>query len=312
MTDQRYAISMEDVYVRYPKPEGGAKTVLNDIDLRVSAGELITVVGHSGCGKSTLLKLILGSERATAGKVQINGLPVRGPDRHRGIVYQKYSLLPHLTVLENIAFGLDLEGFNLTTHMLRKFTSSIAIDNGLKRRVRKFREEAQEYLKRIDLAGEGSKYPDQLSGGMQQRVAIARAMIMRSEVLLMDEPFGALDEATRESMQLFLLEQWASTKMTIFFVTHSLEEALFLGTRIIVLSSDYKTDIPSEGSKIVIDKAVPESHNPKFKYTPQFTAMMEQIRKRTARSQDPLHISQFDLSHPDAFRTVTTEEWRHV
>jgi NitT/TauT family transport system ATP-binding protein len=182
----------------------GAKAVLDDIDLSVSSGELCTLVGPSGCGKSTLLRLILGQERPTRGEIRIEGKPVGFPNPERGIVYQKYSLFPHLTVLENVMLGKKL---------------SVGL---LERRYRldEFREEAKYYLGKIKLAGHLDKYPHELSGGMQQRVALAQSLIMKPKLLLMDEPFGALDPGTREDMQIFLLNLWEEFKMTIFFVTH--------------------------------------------------------------------------------------------
>ena len=154
----------------------------------------------------------------------------------------------------------------------------------------------------MQLAGAAEKYPHELSGGMRQRVAIAQAAIMKPEILLMDEPFGALDDATRQEMQSFLLELWEESRMTIFFVTHDLEEALFLGTRIVVLSQYYVAADGVEGAKIVTDKEVPGGH-PKphdFKYTPEFNDLLAQVRRDGLDPEVRQTIDEFDLSHRDA------------
>ncbi|MDP3696542.1 MAG: ABC transporter ATP-binding protein [Candidatus Taylorbacteria bacterium] len=296
-------ILIDDVYKEYPNPNGGIKQVLNDVDLKVSAGEFITVVGPTGCGKSTLLRLILGQERPTSGRVFIDGKEVDGPNRDKGVVYQRYSLFSHRTVLENITFGLELEGFNLFSRTLGRFM--------FQKHLNDYKNIALEYLKRIGLEpNDANKYPHQLSGGMRQRVAIAQAMIMNPKVLLMDEPFGALDDSTRRSMQSFIIEKWKENKQTILFVTHDLEEAIFLGTRIIVLSQHYSADSPSTGAKIVLDKAIPFSQSHDFKHTPEFNALEQQVRRDGLDPSYRQHIRDFDLSHPDSFRTVSQEEWR--
>lgn len=305
---RKYQIIVEDVCMEYPNPGGGIKKVLNDIDLRVSSEEFVTVVGPTGCGKSTLFRLILGEEKPVQGKVLIEGKPVKAPDRNKGVVYQRYSLFPHKTVLDNITFGLEFEGFNLFSQLVGDFPLARRF---YQNKLGEYREKALEYLKRIGLEpADASKYPDQLSGGMRQRVAIAQAMIMQPKVLLMDEPFGALDDATRRTMQSLIIEKWEENKQTILFVTHDLEEALFLGTRIIVLSQYYSTDSPSMGAKIVLDKAVPLSQSHDFKLTPEFATLEQQIRLDGLDPNHRQHVKDFDLSHPDSFRTVTTKEWR--
>lgn len=300
---RKHQILVEDVYMEYPDSSGEPKKVLNDIDLRVSPGEFVTIVGPTGCGKSTLFRLILGEERPTRGRVLVSGTEVIGPDRNKGIVYQKYSLLPNRTVLGNITLGLEFEGLNLVSSTVGRslYMYRLATYKGL----------AMEYLKRIGLEPtDASKYPYQLSGGMRQRVAIAQAMIMNPKVLLMDEPFGALDDATRRTMQLFIIEKWRENKQTILFVTHDLEEAIFLGTRIIVLSQFYSADSISKGAKIVLDKAIPFSQSHDFKHTPEFNALEQQVRRDGLDPNYRQHLKNFDLSHPDSFRTVTPEEWR--
>lgn len=194
------------------------KPVLDDISFLVedipNQGELVTVVGQSGCGKSTLCKLIAGLQPhhpATKGEVLAFGEKVEGPSSDRGVVDQKYSLLPHLTVLGNITFGLKLKG------VPRKERKASAI----------------EWIQKVELDGTADKYPFELSGGMQQRVAIAASLILQPRVILMDEPFGALDPKIRIQMQTLLINLWNEQKSTVFFVTHSAEEAVYLGDRVL-------------------------------------------------------------------------------
>ncbi len=291
-----YLLVLEDVHKRYPMKGGGEKTVLNDVDLRVRKGDFISVVGPSGCGKSTLLRLILGSERPSSGRVLVGGRPVDGPSRERGIVFQRYSLFPHLTVRDNIVFGLDLEEFSIPGRFFGYLR--------YRKKKRHYAERAQEYLERMQLGEAGDKYPHELSGGMRQRVAIAQAAIMEPEILMMDEPFGALDDSTRQEMQVFLLELWERSRMTVFFVTHDLEEALFLGTRILVLSQYYLSDDGVGGAKIVTDKEVPGGH-PKphdFKYSEVFNELLEQIRRDGLNPESRQQVEDFDLSHRDAWK----------
>ncbi len=301
-SENDYLLVIEDVYKRYPSRDPGAKagtevTILNDVDLRVRQGEFISVVGPSGCGKSTLLRMVLGSEQPSSGSVLIDGKPVGSPGRERGIVFQRYSLFPHMTVRDNIVFGLDLEEFSIPGRLFRYAH--------YRKRKREYRERAQAYLDRMQLAEAGDKFPHELSGGMRQRVAIAQAAIMHPQILMMDEPFGALDDSTRQEMQVFLLELWEKSDMTIFFVTHDLEEALFLGTRILVLSQYYVAGEGVQGAKIVADKEVPGGH-PKphdFKYTPEFNQLLEQVRRDGLDPESKQHVDDFDLSHRDAWST---------
>lgn len=195
----------------------GDKVVLSDVNFVVAdipnKGELIAVIGQSGCGKSTILRILAGLEPQfpqTSGTVVVFGKPVTGPGIDRGVVDQKYSLLPHLTVLDNVAFGLRLQG--------QKKSDRLA--------------QAREWIKKVHLEGNEHKYPHELSGGMQQRVAIAATLILKPKIILMDEPFGALDPKTRLSMQELLLDLWREEESTVFIVTHSMEEAVYLGDRI--------------------------------------------------------------------------------
>jgi NitT/TauT family transport system ATP-binding protein len=199
-----------------------ARVAIQDISFVIedlpNIGELITIVGPSGCGKSTLLRSIAGLKPhfpPTKGEVLVFGKPVQEPGSDRGLVDQKYSLLPHLNVLENIAFGLKLRG----------------IARGERR------DRGREWVKKVGLEGSEDKFPSELSGGMQQRVALAATLILGPRILLMDEPFGALDPGIRLRMQELLLGLWREKEDTVFLVTHSVEEAIYLGDRVFVMAA---------------------------------------------------------------------------
>lgn len=195
--------------------QGKPLTVLQDIDLKLYPEEFACLVGASGCGKSTLLNIIAGLVSPSTGQVFVDGQIVRGPGSDRGMVFQGYTLYPWLTVSQNIAFGLQL----------RKMPRA------------EQRERVNYYLNVVGLSNFANAYPKQLSGGMKQRVAIARALANEPEVLLMDEPFGALDAQTKEQMQQFLLELWEQTHTTVLMITHDVEEAIFLSQRVCVMST---------------------------------------------------------------------------
>jgi len=297
-----YLISLQGVEASYPKnSNGGAgrNVILNNVRLNIRAGEFLSLVGPTGCGKSTVLRLILGSQFPTRGRVLVEGQAVTGVNRERGIVFQKYSLFPHLTVLENIAFGPLLE----RTSLLQRVLHSPAY-----RRIRRqFLEAAREYLERIGLhPGDGEKYPYELSGGMQQRVAIAQTLMMQPKILLMDEPFGALDHNTRLAMQMLILEQWEDYRMTIIFVTHDLEEACYLGTRVIGLSQYWSNDEgqPGVGAVIVTDLRTPGGH-PKptaIRLTAEFSAVLERVRRDALDPENRQRLQHFNLTHQDALK----------
>jgi NitT/TauT family transport system ATP-binding protein len=299
--EENHLIEVERASVRYPLRDGSTKLVLNDVSLNVRGGEFLTLVGPTGCGKSTLLRLVLGAERPTAGQVRFAGSEIEGVGRERGIVFQKYSLFPHISVVDNIAIGLLLRETSLSRRLVPLFWPAFF---RTRRRCRKI---ARGLVDRMGLVqADCDKYPHELSGGMRQRVAIAQALVMEPRLLLMDEPFGALDHTTRESMQLFVLEKWKETDMTIVFVTHDLEEACYLGSRIVGLSQYWTGDdgSPGEGAKIVIDKRTPgKDLNPtSIKYTQDFNGFLERVRCEVL---DPAHkrkLSQFDLDHQDAVR----------
>ena len=238
-------IRLDQIRVIYALKNGMRKTVLDGIDLDIRAGEFISVIGQTGCGKSTLLRLVLGSEMPTEGRVLVEGREVLRPDRDRGYVPQKYSLFPDKTVIDNITFGLEVEEFNLATRFTPRYY----------RRRRDFRAEAVRQLARMGLhETDATKYPDQLSGGMQQRVAIAQALVMKPKILLMDEAFSALDPGTRAGMQKLIREVWKETGTTVLFVTHNIAEAVRLATRVIVLSKEPA----AEGSRVALDLSTAE------------------------------------------------------
>ncbi len=204
-----------------------AFTALKDLSFIVADkpdhGEMIAILGPSGCGKSTLLNLIAGFAShlpTTEGEVLVRGEPVTGPGWDRGMIFQKYSSFPHLTVLKNVAFGIDMNRERLG--LSRADVTTLA----------------HNWIKRVGLAGHEHKYPKQLSGGQQQRVAIARTLAVRPSILLMDEPFSALDEPTRIDMQRLLVQLWQDVEATVFIVTHSIQEAVFLGDRIWIMGTN--------------------------------------------------------------------------
>ncbi|NUT90708.1 MAG: ABC transporter ATP-binding protein [Saccharothrix sp.] len=208
-------ISFRGVTKRFQVKGSGEFTALSDIDLDVDRGEFVVLVGPSGCGKSTLLDLLGGLTEPSAGEILLDGRPITGPGLDRGIVFQQYALLPWRTAQGNVEFGLEAVG--------------------VPRRQRAAR--AREFLDLVGLSGFEDRHPHQLSGGMRQRVAIARSLAYDPEVLLMDEPFAALDAQTRESLQDELLRIWRRTGKTVVFITHGIDEAVYLGQRVAVLTS---------------------------------------------------------------------------
>ncbi|WDI43775.1 ABC transporter ATP-binding protein [Bremerella sp. P1] len=235
----------------------GPKKVLNHVNLRVGAGQVVALVGPSGCGKSTLLRAILGTHPSTEGRVEVGGELVDRPTRDVGIVYQHYSLYEFLTARQNVAFGLMLDQ---TSTPYRWFNYL----NWRKLRQQHL-QQADEFLEKVNLLPARDQYPSQMSGGMRQRVAIAQALIMQPSVLLLDEPFGALDEATREELQLMLLQLYEENvrarqenrvpPYTVIIVTHELNEALFVSDRVVGLSQ-YHAD-GENGATIVYDRPAP-------------------------------------------------------
>ncbi|MBD1589080.1 ABC transporter ATP-binding protein [Pseudomonas typographi] len=210
-------IDVHNLWQRY-----GEHTVLERVNLSVAEGEFCVLVGASGCGKSTFLRLLLGQERPSQGHIMLGGQPLPGePDPGRGVVFQRYSVFPHLNVLDNVTLGLELQASHWWGRLL-----------GAARR--RAADQAAALLERVGLGQALAKYPSQLSGGMQQRLAIAQALVMKPRVLLLDEPFGALDPGTRKDMHVLLLELWREHPLTVFMVTHDLNEGFSLATRLLV------------------------------------------------------------------------------
>lgn len=239
-------IRLEDLCVEYEINGHPPKKVLDRLNLTISEGQFVAVCGQTGCGKSTMLRIVLGAERPKSGRVLIEGRELPRPDRHRGYVPQKYSLFPDKTVLDNITFGPEMEEFGLAGRLTPRFFRKRA----------ELRRTAYGYLRQMGLQeSDARKYPDQLSGGMQQRVAIAQALIMRPKILLMDEAFSALDPATRGDMQKLVRRLWRETGTTILFVTHNIAEAVYLGTRVVVLGKES----PEASARVVLDLDIPEA-----------------------------------------------------
>ncbi|SRR6266571_3615469 len=203
---------IENLNKRYFTPASEV-VALKDIDLTIGAGEFVAIVGASGCGKSTLLRIIAGLENGFQGSIRLGYAPVAGPGLDRGMVFQEHRLIPWLTVEKNVAFGLN------------------GRENGEKERI------VREHLELVGLAGFARAYPHQLSGGMAQRVAIARALVNQPKLLLLDEPFGALDALTKIQMQQEILRIWEVERTTMVLVTHDIDEAIYLGDRVVVMSN---------------------------------------------------------------------------
>jgi NitT/TauT family transport system ATP-binding protein len=209
-------LRLENVTKRFPiRGQKSSFTAVEDISIDLAAGEFLVLVGPSGCGKSTLLDLLGGLSTPSSGRILLDGNPITGPGLDRGIVFQQYALLPWRTARKNIEFGLEAKGLPTAVR----------------------RERAEHYLELVGLQSFADRFPHELSGGMKQRVAIARSLAFDPEVLLMDEPFAALDAQTRESLQDELLRIWKATGKTILFITHGIDEAIYLGQRVAVLTS---------------------------------------------------------------------------
>lgn len=258
--------------------------VLHDINLKIVRGEIVALVGFSGCGKSTLLRAMLGTHPPNGGEILMNGIPVTKPDRDRGIIYQRYSLFPFMTAQENVAFGLMLEQAPLPFRTLTFWKW---------RPLRRAHlQQAAEMLDRFKLADALHLYPSQMSGGMCQRVAIAQALIMKPQLLLLDEPFGALDETSREEQQEMLLELYEENLQakargekpayTMIIVTHELNEAIYVSDRVVALSRHWHwegTHGPDHpGATVVYDAASPASpRDPANRYD-DFLKQKQEIR----------------------------------
>ena len=241
---------------------GVAPTVaLQATDLEVEENDFITILGPSGCGKSTLLRIVAGLDKQTSGEALLDNQRIDGPGAGRGMVFQSYTLFPWLTVLDNVCFGLRERNLPRAQQL----------------------EIANAFIKKVGLRGFENHFPKQLSGGMQQRTALARALANNPRMLLMDEPFGALDHQTRELMQELLLGIWEAEKKTVLFVTHDIDEAVFMGSRVVVMSA--------RPGRIKLNREVPIPHPRHYlvKTTPVFSELkaelMEQVRVEVIASQ---------------------------
>lgn len=204
----------------------GDNVILEQINNSVEEGEFITIVGASGCGKTTFLNMLLGTEAATRGQILLEGKPIAAePSDERGIVFQRYSVFPHLTVLQNVVLGAEFKKSPLLSRVFGK-------------EKKRLQQEAEEMLEAVGLSHALNQYPHELSGGMQQRLALAQALIKKPRILLLDEPFGALDPGIRKDMHQLVLSLWRKHKLTIFMITHDIEEGFYLGTRLWVFDKD--------------------------------------------------------------------------
>lgn len=265
-------IKIDNVKKIYKGQSGKETVALNGVNLEIKQNEFVCVVGPSGCGKTTLLNIIAGLERADEGKVYLDGEEVLGPGNDRGVIFQQYALFPWLTVRKNIEFGL-------TYVRIRDTKTAVNKETGKEETVEYYRpytkeemhEISDKYMKMVDLTEFANSYPKELSGGMKQRVAIARGYAVAPEVLLMDEPFGALDAQTRAQLQEDLLKTWQQERKTCFFITHDVEEAVLLATRVVIMSSR-----PGRVKEIV-DIDLPYPRNQATKLLPEFNEIKNKI-----------------------------------
>ena len=241
-------LTVRGVERRFDGRQGGT-LALQATDLDVAENDFVTILGPSGCGKSTLLRIVAGLDHPTAGEVRLDGRPISGPGADRGMVFQSYTLFPWLDVLDNVCFGLR--------------------ERGLPRPRQE--EIARGFIAQVGLSGFEHHYPKQLSGGMQQRTALARALANGPRILLMDEPFGALDHQTRELMQELLLSIWEAERKTVLFVTHDIDEAVFMASRTVVMSA--------RPGRIKLDRPVelPHPRHYAMKTTPAFSALKAEL-----------------------------------
>jgi NitT/TauT family transport system ATP-binding protein len=242
---------MATVTVKHLWKEYGSQVVLENLDFTVADHEFVTIVGASGCGKTTFLKMLLGIEQPTRGQLLIDGKPIPPePNYDRGIVFQRYSLFPHLNVLDNLLLGLQLQGSPVLGHLFGAARKQ-AVDK------------ANDLLNAIGLYSARKKYPSQLSGGMQQRLSIAQSVICEPKILLLDEPFGALDPGITNDMHELIVDLWRTHRMTIFMITHDVQESFKLGTRLLVFDKlRHDPQVPDAyGAGITYDIPLKLQHN---------------------------------------------------
>jgi NitT/TauT family transport system ATP-binding protein len=262
-----------------PRGGGAAVTALKDISFRTHRREFLCIIGPSGCGKSTLARILAGLEPHSAGEALLDGQPIRGPGRDRGMVFQGYTLFPWLSVRRNVMFGLEVNGMSASDA----------------------RREADLWLELVGLERFADAWPHELSGGMKQRVAIARALVNQPRILLMDEPFGALDAQTRARMQSHLLEIWRNVDITIVFITHDLDEAIFLADRILVLK-------PHPGEVLeLIEVPVPRPRRADQLNAPEFLATRARL-EALIHPPAPAADEQEQLVKPHMIRFVNVSD----
>ncbi len=250
MKKRPVTLNVKGLNKEFNTPQGKV-TALKNINFETYKREFVCVIGPSGCGKSTLIRILAGLESPSSGSVLLDGKEVHGPGPDRGMVFQGYTLFPWLTVKKNVMFGLEMSGHGNTSS----------------------EEEALQWIDLVGLSKFANSYPHQLSGGMKQRVAIARALANRPRILLMDEPFGALDAQTRAKMQNYLMEIWQNIDVTILFITHDLDEAIYLADRILVLKAH-----PGEVQE-VIEVPVPQPRHPDQLLSPEFLATKKRLEE---------------------------------
>ncbi|MBA3699947.1 MAG: ABC transporter ATP-binding protein [Planctomycetes bacterium] len=254
LKSQPVVLGIDNLGKTYPRPDGSTTTALAKVSFSVHRREFMTVIGPSGCGKSSLIRILAGLEDATSGQMLLDGKPDSGPCPDRGMVFQGYTLFPWLTVLKNVMFGLKMGGMGFD----------------------QARSEALQWIDLVGLTKFADVYPHQLSGGMKQRVAIARALANKPRILLMDEPFGALDAQTRAQMQAYLLQIWQNVNLTVLFITHDLDEAIYLADRIAVLGAP-TPDIPHGHLQEIIDVPLARPRTPEQFTSEPFLATKRRI-----------------------------------
>ena len=256
------------------------RTILNQLDLKIHKREFICVIGPSGCGKSTFSRIVAGLDPYSSGELLVDGQVIEGPSPERGMVFQSYTLFPWKTVKENVMFGPLMKG-----------ASNASAESS-----------AREWIDIIGLEKYQDQYPHQLSGGMKQRVAIARALVNEPKILLMDEPFGALDPHTRQKMQKHLMDLWQNIDITIIFVTHDMDEAILLADRIVALKAN-----PGE-IKEIIEVDLPRPRNPELMLSPEFKQLRERVDFLVHAQEDELDPAMENLPKIPRMTQVSTQK----
>ena len=269
------ALEVKNLGKSFESPTGEV-VALKDINFKTHKREFVCVIGPSGCGKSTLIRILAGLETPTSGEVLLNGKAVHGPGPDRGMVFQGYTLFPWLTVLRNVMFGLLQSGHSK--------------ENA--------EQDARQWIDLVGLTKFVNSYPHELSGGMKQRVAIARALANQPGILLMDEPFGALDAQTRSKMQSYLMDIWKNIDITILFITHDLDEAIYLADRILVLKAH-----PGEVQEL-IEVPVPQPRSPEQLLSPEFLATKKRLEELIHPPEEGDEISE---DHMNMVRMVPVD-----